>query len=147
MRRRPSTRARNRPRSPAPGNQAGRIGRSTAFFSAATAASRIAGLVREVVAASYYGIYGPMSAFTIAFQVPNLVRALFADAALQPAFVPVFTELLGEKRYKEAFRLASTLMLLATMVLGAITAIFVLLAPVIMPLFAPGFKGQSLAPN
>ena len=68
-----------------------------------------------------------MSAFTIAFQVPNLVRALFADAALQPAFVPVFTEQLGEDNKREAFRLASTLLLLVTMVLGAITALFVLL--------------------
>jgi putative peptidoglycan lipid II flippase len=129
---------------PAPGNQAGRIARSTAFFSIATAASRVAGLGREVVAAGYYGISGPMSAFTIAFQVPNLIRALFADAALQPAFVPVFTDLLGKKHYREAFRLASTLMLLATMVLGAITALFVLLAPVVMPVFAPGFEGQTL---
>ncbi len=129
---------------PAPGRQAGRIGRSTAFFSIATAASRVAGLVREVVAASYYGIYGPMSAFTIAFQVPNLVRALFADAALQPAFVPVFTEQLERKNYREAFRLASTLLLLVTLVLGAITALFILLAPVIMPLFAPGFEGEIL---
>jgi len=127
-------------REPPPGREAGRIARSTAFFSIATAASRVAGLAREVVAAGYYGISGPMSAFTIAFQVPNLIRALFADAALQPAFVPVFTELIGEKRYREAFRLASTLILLATMVLGAITALFVLLAPVVMPLFAPGFK-------
>ena len=99
---------------------------------------------REVVAAGYYGISGPMSAFTIAFQVPNLIRALFADAALQPAFVPVFTELIGKKHYKEAFRLASTLLLLVTMVLGAITALFVLLAPVVMPLFAPGFEGEIL---
>jgi putative peptidoglycan lipid II flippase len=127
-------------RKPAPG----RIARSTAFFSIATAASRVAGLGREVVAAGYYGISGPMSAFTIAFQVPNLIRALFADAALQPAFVPVFTELLGKKDYKEAFRLASTMLLLVTMVLGAITALFVLLAPVIMPLFAPGFEGEIL---
>ena len=44
------------------------------------------------MAASYFGVKGPMSAFTIAFQVPNLVRSLFADAALQAAFVPVFTE-------------------------------------------------------
>jgi putative peptidoglycan lipid II flippase len=84
-----------------------------------------------------------MSAFTIAFQVPNLVRALFADAALQPAFVPVFTELLGEKRFKEAFRLASTLILLATMVLGSLTALFILLAPTIMPIFIPDFKSQA----
>jgi putative peptidoglycan lipid II flippase len=131
-------------RDPAPGRQAGRIARSTAFFSIATAASRVAGLAREVVAAGYYGISGPMSAFTIAFQVPNLIRALFADAALQPAFVPVFTELLGKKAYKEAFRLASTMLLLVTMALGAITALFVLLAPVIMPFFAPGFEGEIL---
>jgi putative peptidoglycan lipid II flippase len=129
---------------PAPGRQAGRIARSTAFFSAATAASRVAGLGREVVAAGFYGVKGPMSAFTIAFQVPNLVRALFADAALQPAFVPVFTELLGKKHYREAFRLASTLLLLITMVLGVITALFVVLAPVIMPVFAPGFEGEVL---
>jgi putative peptidoglycan lipid II flippase len=131
-------------REPPPGRQAGRIARSTAFFSIATAASRVAGLAREVVAAGYYGISGPMSAFTIAFQVPNLIRALFADAALQPAFVPVFTELIGKKAYKEAFRLASTMLLLVTMVLGAITALFVLLAPVIMPVFAPGFEGEVL---
>ncbi len=129
---------------PAPGARSGRIARSTAFFSIATAASRIAGLAREVVAAGYYGVNGPMSAFTVAFQVPNLVRALFADAALQPAFVPVFTEQLEKKNYKEAFRLASTLLLLVTLVLGAITALFVLLAPVIMPLFAPGFEGEIL---
>jgi putative peptidoglycan lipid II flippase len=128
----------------APGRQGGRIARSTAFFSAATAASRVVGLTREIVAAGYYGVSGPMSAFTTAFQVPNLIRALFADAALQPAFVPVFTDLIGKKHYREAFRLASTLMLLVTMVLGAITAFFVLLAPVIMPLFAPGFKGELL---
>ncbi len=129
---------------PAPGRQAGRIARSTAFFSIATAASRIAGLGREIVAAGYYGVSGPMSAFTIAFQVPNLVRALFADAALQPAFVPIFTEQLEKKNYREAFRLASTLLLLVTLVLGAITALFVLLAPVVMPIFAPGFEGEIL---
>jgi putative peptidoglycan lipid II flippase len=129
---------------PAPGRQAGRIARSTAFFSIATAASRIAGLVREIVAAGYYGVSGPMSAFTIAFQVPNLVRSLFADAALQPAFVPVFTEQLERRNYREAFRLASTLLLVVTLVLGAITALFVLLAPFVMKLFAPGFEGALL---
>src|ERR1700744_4984636 len=124
--------------------QGGRIARSTAFFSVATAASRVAGLAREVVAAGYYGVAGPISAFTIAFQVPNLVRALFADAPLQPAFVPVFTDLVGRRQFKEAFRLASTLMLLITTVMGAVTAIFVLAAPVVIPLFAPGYEGHLL---
>ncbi len=122
----------------------GRLGRSTAFFSIATAFSRVAGLVREIVAASYFGISGPMSAFTIAFQVPNLVRSLFADAAIQAAFVPVFTEELEKGNKREAFRLASTLIYLVTLVLGAITAIFVLAAPLVVPIFAPGFSGEIL---
>ena len=128
---------------PAPGSQAGRIARSTAFFSIATAASRVVGLLREVIAAGYYGLSDAMGAFTVAFQVPNLIRALFADAALQPAFVPIFTEQLEKKNYREAFRLASTLLLFVTMVLGAITAFFVLMAPLLMPLFAPGFEGET----
>jgi putative peptidoglycan lipid II flippase len=122
----------------------GRLGRSTAFFSIATAFSRVAGLVREIVAASYFGINGPMSAFTIAFQVPNLVRSLFADAAIQAAFVPVFTEELEKGNKREAFRLASTLIYLVTMLLGAVTAIFVIAAPLIVPIFAPGFSGEIL---
>src|SRR5213592_441405 len=55
---------------------AGGIARNTAIFSAATGLSRIAGLVREIVASSYFATSGAFSAFTIAFQVPNLVRTL-----------------------------------------------------------------------
>ncbi len=122
----------------------GRLGRSTLFFSVATAFSRVAGLVREIVAASYFGIKGPMSAFTIAFQVPNLVRSLFADAAIQAAFVPVFTEELENGNKREAFRLASTLLYMVILVLGTITALFVLAAPLVVPIFAPGFSGEIL---
>jgi putative peptidoglycan lipid II flippase len=113
----------------------GRLARSTALFSLATSLSRIAGLVREVVAAYYFGLSAAMSAFTIAFQVPNLVRSLFADAAIQAAFVPVFTEHLEHGRKREAFRLASTLIYLVTLALTVITAFFILIAPILMPLF------------
>jgi putative peptidoglycan lipid II flippase len=122
--------------------RAGRLARSTAFFSFATGLSRIAGLVREIVAASYFGVKGPMSAFTIAFQVPNLVRSLFADQAIQAALVPVFTELLERGDRREAFRLVSTLIFLATLILGALTGLFILVAPWVMRVFAPGFEGE-----
>jgi putative peptidoglycan lipid II flippase len=119
-----------------------RLARNTAFFSFATGLSRVLGLAREVVAAKYFGVSAAMSAFTIAFQVPNLVRALFADSALQGAFVPVFTELLEKGERKEAFRVASSLFFLICLVLGAVTALFILLADPIMSLFMPGFKDQ-----
>ena len=122
--------------------EAGRLARSTAFFSFATGLSRVLGLAREVVAASLFGVTGAMSAFTIAFQVPNLVRALFADSALQGAFVPVFTELLEKGERREAFRVASSLFFLICLLLGAVTALFVLFAEPLMSLFAPGFDDQ-----
>ena len=116
-----------------------RLARSTAFFSFATGLSRVLGLVREVVAASYFGVSGAMSAFTIAFQVPNLMRALFADSALQGAFVPVFTELLERGERREAFRVASSLFLLICVILGSITIVFIVAAKPIMALVTPGF--------
>ncbi len=124
--------------------RSGRLARSTAFFSIATAFSRVAGLVREIVAASYFGTRGPMSAFTIAFLVPNTVRSLFADAAIQAAFVPVFTEELERGRRREAFHLASTLLYLVALILGLLTVLFILIAPLLTPLFAPGFEGGLL---
>jgi putative peptidoglycan lipid II flippase len=114
------------------------VARNTAIFSIATGLSRIAGLIREVVARSYFGTSGAASAFTLAFQVPNLIRGLFADAALSAAFVPVFTELLEKDRKKDAFHLASTLFFCIIAVLGALTAFFILFAGVVMPLFTPG---------
>jgi putative peptidoglycan lipid II flippase len=119
-----------------------RLAFSTIIFSIATGLSRVAGLIREIVAASYFGVSGAMSAFTIAFQVPNLIRALFADAALQGAFVPVFAELLEKGQKKEAFKVASALLSLITVVLGSVTLIFILLAEPIMRLVTPGFRDQ-----
>jgi putative peptidoglycan lipid II flippase len=126
------------------GGGEGRIARNTAIFSIATGVSRIAGLVREIVAASFFGTTGSASAFTLAFQIPNLISNLFAQAALSAAFVPVFTELLQQGRRREAFRLASTLFWIMLIVLGAITAFFVLAAGLIMPLFTGPKFGPAL---
>jgi putative peptidoglycan lipid II flippase len=119
----------------APDRQPRRTAVNTAIFSVATGLSRIAGLAREVVAARYFGTTAPMSAFTAAFQVPNLIRSLFADQALSAAFVPVFSELLEHRRRREALQLAGALFGLILTVLSVITVLFVLAAPLIMPLF------------
>ena len=81
-----------------------RLARSTAVFAAATGLSRVLGLVREMVAANYFGVQGRINAFTVAFQIPNLVRALVADSALSSAFVPVFSDLLEKGERRRAWR-------------------------------------------
>lgn len=114
------------------------LGRSTAVFAAWTGVSRIAGLVREIAAAAIFGTSGAISAFVVAFNVPNLLRSLVADSALSAAFVPVFTELEEEGRKKEAQRLVGAFIGLISMVLGLITLLAIVFAPWLMPLFAPG---------
>jgi putative peptidoglycan lipid II flippase len=130
---------------PGSGHSQRRIGRNTAIFAVATGISRIVGLVREIVAASFFGNTGAYSAFTIASQIPNLMSNLFAQAALSAAFVPVFTELLQQGRKREAFRLASTLFWIILIALGALTAVLILAAGLIMPLFTGSLDASNTA--
>ncbi len=118
------------------------MARNTAIFSLGTGVSRIVGLLREVVFASYFGTSGRASAYTIASLVPNLVAQLFAQSALSAAFVPVFTDLLQKGRRREALSLASTLFWIMLIGLGALSAIFILAAGLIMSVFiGPKFNG------
>jgi putative peptidoglycan lipid II flippase len=114
------------------------LARSTAVFAVATGVSRVLGLAREMVAAYFFGVAGLVNAFTVAFQIPNLFRALVADAALSGAFVPIFSELLETDR-KRAWRVASTIFWLVLLVLGALTAVLILLTPLLLrPFGDPG---------
>jgi putative peptidoglycan lipid II flippase len=122
-----------------------RLAWSTAIFSLATGLSRILGLIREMVAAYFFGARGAINAFTVAFQIPNLIRAIVADAALSSAFVPVFTELQEKGDRARAWRVASSLIWLLLLGLSALTALFILLAPTIIPLFGLPAEQEDLA--
>jgi putative peptidoglycan lipid II flippase len=122
-----------------------RLALSTALFSLATGLSRVLGLAREIVAAYYFGAAGRINAFTVAFQVPNLIRALVADAALSSAFVPVFSGLLERGERKRAWRVASSLFWLMLLGLTGLTALFVVIAPWIIRLFGDPGHARSLA--
>ena len=128
------------------GRDAGRrLAWSTAIFSLATGLSRILGLVREIVAAYYFGARGRINAFTVAFQIPNLVRALLADAAISSAFVPVFSELLEKGERKRAWRVASSLFWLILLGLGGLTALCIVFAPVLIAPFGDPGGDKQLA--
>ncbi len=118
-----------------------RLARSTALFSLATLLSRFFGLFREIVVRRYFGVEGSINTFTVAFQVPNLVRALVADSALSAAFVPIFSEMLEKGDKARAWRVASTIFWLMLLGLGGVTALFMLLAPWVMRPF--GYEGAE----
>lgn len=86
------------------------------FFGAAkvisgiTLLSRVTGLVRDAALARVFGDDLVMSAFFMAFKIPNLFRRLFGEGALSAAFVPVFSETLERSGRKEAESLLANVM-------------------------------------
>src|SRR5690242_14683043 len=118
---------------------------SAVISGVATGLSRVLGLIREMVAGYYFGAAGRINAFTVAFQIPNLVRALVADAALSSAFVPVFSELLEKGERKRAWRVASSLFWLMLLGLTALSALFILVAPWVIGIFGNPGHDRALA--
>ncbi len=121
-----------------PAGERRRLARSGVIFAIATGASRVLGLLREIVAAYLFGISGKINAFNIAFLIPNTVRSLVADQALSAAFVPVFSDLLVKGERKRAWRVASSIFWLMLLGLGGLTALYIVIAPWVMELFNYG---------
>ena len=108
--------------------------------------SRILGLVREVVFASYFGAGFATDAFVIAFRVPNLLRDLFAEGALSAAFVATFSKTLVTKGADAAWRLANLVSNGLTAVLLPIVLGGVIFAPqVVQLLIEPSRSGGDPA--
>jgi putative peptidoglycan lipid II flippase len=66
--------------------------KSASIVSLLTLASRITGLVRELLIAAAFGASATTDAFNVAFRIPNLLRRLFAEGAFSQAFVPILAE-------------------------------------------------------
>lgn len=113
--------------------------RSTAVFSAMTLLSRIAGFARDMAQATLFGTGGAMSAFIVAYRIPNFLRRVFAEGSMSMAFVPVLNEIRerGDKAALKDFidHMAGAL----CAVVLVVCALGVLLAPVITGLFAAGW--------
>lgn len=115
--------------------------KSTGIVSLLTLLSRVLGLVRDVTLAAAFG--GPrLDAFFVAQLIPNLGRRMFAEGAFSQAFVPVFAETKTQKPHDEARGLVAVVMGTLGGVLSLITLAGCLAAPLLVWLFAPGFKSD-----
>ncbi len=84
-----------------------------------TSASRILGLVREMLQSRLIGAGVEQSAFTLAFALPNMARKLFGEGALTAAFVPVFKGEVASGDVESARRLARAVMTMVFLILGS----------------------------
>lgn len=117
--------------------------RSSLPLSLAIAASRVLGLVREMVFAALFGAGAVADAYQVAFRVPNLLRDLFAEGALSSAFVPTFTAALehdGRARAELLADLVGSALLLTT---GIITTLALVFAGPLVALMTQGMAGDG----
>ena len=106
-----------------------------------TLASRILGLIRDIVFAALLGTTAAGEAFYVAFTLPNMFRRLFAEGAFSMAFVPMFSKKLERGEDAEAFA-QEALSGLAALVI-ALTLIAQLFMPWLVLALASGFAGDE----
>ncbi len=88
-----------------------------------TMLSRVLGMVRDVLTARMFGTSLAMSAFVVAFRIPNLFRALFGEGALSSAFIPVFMDSRRNDGEEAAWRLARRVVTLVGVFLLGVVAL------------------------
>jgi len=84
-----------------------------------TIASRLLGLVRDIMFAYFLGAGRLFGAWAIAFKIPNLARRLFGEGAAAASFIPVYSDQLYNKP-KTANKLACTVVTVVAVVLTCI---------------------------
>ena len=113
--------------------------KSTFTVSLITSVSRLFGLIRDIVIARLFGPGLGVDVFIVAFRIPNFLRRLFAEGGFSQAFVPVLSEYKATRSQAELKALVDQTAAVLGLALFLITAAGILLSPILISVFAPGF--------
>src|SRR5580692_11049103 len=97
--------------------------KSARTISTFTILSRIFGYIRDWRVAFLLGTGNAADAFTIAYRIPNLLRRVVGEGAVNAAFIPVFSRYLTEGKREEAWEFANTLLTAATLLMAGVTIV------------------------
>jgi putative peptidoglycan lipid II flippase len=100
--------------------------------------SRMLGVLRSVVIADAFGTDPELSAYWVAFRLPDLVFQLLAGATLSAAFIPTFSRVVLRSGDEAGWRLASSVLNLVAIATFVTAAVAFIAAPVLVPWLAPG---------
>lgn len=115
--------------------------RSAGWVGVLTLASRVLGMVRDMVIAALFS-KTTTDAFFVAFTIPNVLRRLLAEGSLTVAFIPVFTETRQRQGVAAAVELVNATWTALSLLLLGVCAVGVLAAPWLVHLFAVGFADE-----
>jgi putative peptidoglycan lipid II flippase len=125
-----------------PTQPTGNVISSAQLVAAGIFLSRIAGLLRDIIFARYFGTSGYASAFRGAVRMPNVLQNLLGEGTLSASFIPVYSKLLERGDDEAAGRLAGAIFALLLAVAGALSLFGIVMAPVLVRVFLPGFEGE-----
>ena len=115
------------------------IQRASLILTGAFIASRILGLLRTSMFAFVFGTGPTSDAYLQAFLIPDTIFNIVAGGALSSAFIPVFANyMIGEHDEKTAWRIASSALNLAIIIMSVLALIAIIFARQIVPLYNPG---------
>ncbi|MES2951993.1 MAG: murein biosynthesis integral membrane protein MurJ [Pseudomonadota bacterium] len=117
--------------------------KSASIVSLLTLASRISGLVRDLLMASTFGVSAMTDAFGVAFRIPNMLRRMFAEGAFSQAFVPVLAGSKEQDGEEATHALINAVATLLTMVLLLTCVLGIAGAPILVYLLASGLKPEG----
>jgi len=129
---------------PAAGGRAS-TGRSSALIGAGIFLSRLLGLLRQSLIATYLGANWVSDAFNGAFKITNFLQNLFGEGALSASFIPVYANALARRDEKEADRIAGAVASLLALIISVIVLLGIVFAPIVVKLVVGGFTGETLA--
>jgi putative peptidoglycan lipid II flippase len=118
--------------------------RSASTVSLLTLASRVTGLIRDLLMASVFGVSALTDAFNVAFRIPNLFRRVFGEGAFSQAFVPVLAATRTEHGDEGARALIDHVATLLTWTLVLLCVAGVIGAPLMVWAMASGLKQTAL---
>lgn len=110
--------------------------RNAASVGVATLFSRILGFIRDTMVAAALGAGPVADAFVVAFRLPSLMRRLFAEGAVNTAFVPIHAE---AERRGEGAAFADQVFTQIALIFFLASAVALLAMPLLIGLIAPGF--------
>lgn len=136
---RPAPRATQRSRLPSGARLRAVLGAALIVMSGFVA-SKLLGLVRNIVISHQFGATREYEQFLAAISVPDTVFQVLAGGTVSAAFIPVFASYLAEHQEKNGWRLMSGLINLALLGVGAIALILAIAAPLLTGILVPGWS-------
>lgn len=118
---------------------------SAAFVIAfSVALSRILGLVRYRLLASYFGDnIHLLDSFIAASILPEAIFEVLIFGTIALAFIPVFSQYLSREKLEKAWRLSSTMITLGLFAFAVLAILILALANFIAPIIAPGLISKD----